>query len=153
MDDLQRYVLEQPVEVEAFFAMVDTTAELIGVSEKYWSSQGINGARIRILVEIAKAGGAILPSVLAERIGVTKANISVLLAPLERQGYIRSADDPEDGRKRRVLLTEVGERLLLDALPGNRLTIGKRMTKLSADELKQLLSLLRKLRGDLGEPG
>ncbi|TVX96677.1 MarR family winged helix-turn-helix transcriptional regulator [Cohnella terricola] len=146
MDVLQRYVSQQPLEVETFFAMVDTTAELIGNSEKYWSSRGINGARIRILVEIAKAGGTILPSVLAVRIGVTKANISVLLVPLEQQGYIRSISDPKDGRKRRILLSDEGEKLLLDVLPGNRAVIAKRMENLDADKLKLLLSLLRKLQ-------
>ena len=146
MDDLQRYVSRQPLEVETFFALVDTTAELIGVSEKYWSSQGINGARIRILVEIAKAGSTMLPSALAARIGVTKANISVLLVPLEQQGYIHSVSDPEDGRKRRIRLSEAGEKLLLDTLPGNRAAIIQRMDKMSEDELKQLQSLLRKLQ-------
>jgi len=145
MNDLQRYVSMQPREVEAFFAMVETTAELVGVSEKYWSSRGINGARIRILVEIAKAGGSILPSVLAARIGVTKANITVLLAPLEREGYVRSKSDPQDGRKRRILLTGQGEKLLLNELPGNRSAITKRMGELSDDELQLLISLLRKL--------
>ncbi|RKN86336.1 MarR family winged helix-turn-helix transcriptional regulator [Paenibacillus ginsengarvi] len=146
MDVLQRYVSRQPLEVEAFFCMVETTAELVGVSERYWSSQGINGARIRILVEIAKAGGTILPSALAARIGVTKPNISVLLVPLEQQGYIRGVSDPEDGRKRRILLTEDGENLLLEVLPGNRAVIKKRMENLNADEIQLLLSLLRKLQ-------
>lgn len=146
MDDLRQYVLRQPAEVEAFFALVDTTAELIGVSEKYWSSLGMNGARIRILVEIAKADGAILPSVLAARIGVTKANISVLLSPLEEQGWIRSVGDPEDGRKRRITLTEAGGKLLRDVLPGNRAAVAERMRRLDADETQRLVSLLRKLR-------
>ncbi|OXS52901.1 MarR family transcriptional regulator [Cohnella sp. CIP 111063] len=146
MDVLQRYVSRQPLEVEAFFAIVDTTAELVGVSEKYWSSLGLNGARIRILVEIAKAGGSILPSVLAARIGVTKANISVLLIPLEQQGFTRSAADPQDGRKRRVLLTESGEKLLLDVLPGNRAVVSERMNGLDEEEIELLMSLLRKVR-------
>lgn len=145
MNDLQRYVSMQPREVEAFFAMVETTAELVAVSEKYWSSRGINGARIRILVEIAKAGGSILPSALAARIGVTKANVTVLLAPLEREGYVRSESDPLDGRKRRILLTDRGEKLLLDELPGNRSAVTKRMGELSDDEQQLLISLLRKL--------
>ncbi|GIP22625.1 MarR family winged helix-turn-helix transcriptional regulator [Paenibacillus sp. J22TS3] len=146
MRNLQRYVSQQPLEVEAFFAMVDTTAELVSISEKYWSSQGINGARIRILVEIAKAGGSILPSDLAARIGVTKANISVLLGPLEQKGYIRSISVPDDGRKRKILLSEDGEKLLLDVLPGNRAAITKRMESLDANELHLLLSLLGKLQ-------
>ncbi|MGG1658263.1 hypothetical protein [Brevibacillus sp. NRS-1366] len=53
----------------AFFTLADATAELVSESEKYWQSKGINGARIRILVEIAKVGGQILPSLLVRTLG------------------------------------------------------------------------------------
>ncbi|MEK0315492.1 MarR family winged helix-turn-helix transcriptional regulator [Cohnella sp. 56] len=147
MDDLQKYVSEQPPKVGAFFELVETTASLIAASEKYWQSQGMNGARVRILVELAKAGGSLLPSMLAERIGVTKANISVLLGPLASEGFVRIAGDPEDGRRRRVTLTPAGERLLLDTLPGNREVLERLMNRLETPELRQLLELLAKLRG------
>lgn len=147
MEDLQGYVSEQPPKVRAFFALVETTASLIGVSEKYWQSRGLNGARVRILVELAKAGGSLLPSALAERIGVTKANISVLLVPLAREGYVRIAGDPADGRRRRATLTPEGERLLLGALPGNREVLESLMSRLDEAELRRLLELLGKLSG------
>ncbi|RNB85146.1 MarR family transcriptional regulator [Brevibacillus fluminis] len=146
MTTIQQYVTNLPLETETFFALVDTTARLVGVSEKYWHQQGINGARIRLLVEIAKEGGTMLPSVLAERIGVTRANISVLLHPLEQGGYIRSSDHPEDGRKRRVELTEAGEKLLWDVLPENRKVVAAQMTGLDAAEMHELLRLFRKLQ-------
>ncbi len=146
MTDIRKYVTEQPLETRTFFTLVDTTARLVGVSEKYWHSLGINGARIRLLTEIAKAEGPILPSVLAERIGVTKANITVLLAPLEEQGLVRSSGHPEDGRKRRVELTPEGESLLLEVLPGNREVVAERIRRLDEEEMRQLLALLGKLR-------
>ncbi|NBD25780.1 MarR family winged helix-turn-helix transcriptional regulator [Paenibacillus glycinis] len=146
MTDIRNYVAEQPLAVRTFFALVETTAGLVGASERYWSANGTNGARIRILVEIAKAGGAILPSELAGRIGVTKANVSVLLTPLEELGYIHSTSHPEDGRKRRIVLSPEGERILSDLLPGNRATIEGRMKGLEEAEMKQLFALLRKLQ-------
>jgi DNA-binding MarR family transcriptional regulator len=146
MRDIQQYVTELPLESRMFFSLVDATARLIGFSEKYWSSKGLNGARIRLLVEIAKAGGTILPSVLASRIGVTKANISALLVPLEKLGYLASSDHPEDGRKRMIVLTPVGESLLWDVLPGNRSVIAARMKGLKEEEKRQLIALLGKLQ-------
>ncbi|MBO7746138.1 MarR family transcriptional regulator [Paenibacillus sp. MWE-103] len=148
MSELWKYVTEQPLETQAFFALVETTAELVAVSEKYWASNGMNGARMRMLVEIAKAGGAILPSELASRIGVTKANVSVLLLPLEQSGYIRSSSHPEDGRKRRIELSPEGERVLRELLPGNRAAVAEGMRRLDEAEMRQLLGLLRKLRQD-----
>ncbi|MEK4516307.1 MarR family transcriptional regulator [Paenibacillus sp. FSL H8-0122] len=145
MDDLQSYVLELPLENEVFFALVGATASTVAVSEKYWQAQGLNGARIRVLVEIAKDGGSILPSLLAERIAVTKANISLLLTPLEKDGYITRAAHAQDGRKTVISLTEAGKRLLLEQLPGNREAVAAVMNRLDEPELHLLLELLNKL--------
>lgn len=145
MGDLQKYVLELPLANEVFFALVGATAGTVAVSEKYWQAQGLNGARIRVLVEIAKQGGTILPSLLAERIAVTKANISLLLTPLEKDDYITRAAHAQDGRKTVISLTEAGKRLLMEQLPGNREAVSAVMNRLDEPELKLLLELLNKL--------
>lgn len=145
MNELQKYVLELPLPNAAFFALVGATANAVAVSEKYWQAQGLNGARIRVLAEIAKDGGSMLPSLLAERIGVTKANISLLLTPLEKDGYITRADHARDGRKTVISLTAAGRTLLADQLPGNRTAVAAVMQRLDEAELQQLLSLLYKL--------
>lgn len=149
MDDLQKLVLEQPLSTSAFFTLVEATANVVAVSEKYWQSHGLNGARIRILVEIAKHGGSILPSILAEKIGVSKANISLLLSPLEKEGYIARAGHAEDGRKTVISITVEGQSLLLEHLPHNRQAVAERMNRLDEQELVQLMALLHKLNRPL----
>lgn len=124
---------------------METTASAVAVSEKYWQLHGLNGARIRILVEIAKHGGSILPSALAERIGVSKANISLLLSPLEKEKYITRAGHAEDGRKTVISITEQGQTLLLKHLPENRQAVAEVMSRLDGEELCQLMRLLGKL--------
>ncbi|AWV33600.1 MarR family transcriptional regulator [Paenibacillus sp. FSL H7-0716] len=145
MDHLQQFVLNQPLHTKAFFTLVEATANLVSVSEKYWQSKGLNGARIRILVEISKHGGAILPSTLAQIIGVTKANISMLLTPLERDGLITRSNDTKDGRKSVISITSEGQQLLLEHLPENRQAVAERMQNLNDQELHQLIFLLQKL--------
>ena len=46
---------------------------------------------------------------LAERLGVTQQAASKAVAGLERRGYVRRGADPDDGRARRVALSERGE--------------------------------------------
>lgn len=145
MKDLQDYVHDLPLPTQVFFSLVEATAKLVDVSEKYWQSKGQNGARIRILVEIMKEGGSILPSMLAQKIGVTKSNITLLLAPLENEGFIHRASHPSDGRKTIISITPEGQTLLLNHLPENRAGITDKMSKLSEQELAMLLSLLSKL--------
>ncbi|REK77949.1 MarR family transcriptional regulator [Paenibacillus paeoniae] len=131
---------------QVFFALVETTAQLVDVSESYWQAQGINGARIRILVELMKDGGTLLPSKLAQKIGVTKANISLLLVPLEKDELIRRESHPDDGRKSVITITRQGQSLLLEHLPSNRERMAERMSVLDEAELKQLQTLLQKLK-------
>ncbi|MBY9080293.1 MarR family transcriptional regulator [Paenibacillus sp. HN-1] len=146
IEDMRGGLPDQPLHSEVFFMLVETTAKLVEVSEKYWQAQGTNGARIRILVELLKEGGTLLPSALARKIGVTKANISLLLIPLEQDGYIRRQPHPEDGRKTVIILTDEGHSLLLRHLPANRETIAHSMQALNDQELHQLLSLLARLK-------
>lgn len=146
MRDLQKYVLDLPLHTQAFFTLVETTAKLVDVSEKYWQTKGVNGARMRILVELMKEGGTLLPSKLAQKIGVTKSNISLLLSPLENEGFIRRDHHPKDGRKSIITITSEGQSLLLQHLPGNRQRISEKMQVLDEQELNQLLALLQKLK-------
>lgn len=149
MDNLQSYVLNQPLSTEAFFTLVEATANVVAVSEKYWQSHGLNGARIRVLVEIAKHGGTMLPSMLAGKIGVSKANISLLLLPLEKEGWISRASHASDGRKSVISITDDGRALLTEHLPQNRQVVGEVMKQLDDGELVQLMTLLGKLNRSL----
>jgi DNA-binding MarR family transcriptional regulator len=49
------------------------------------------------------------PSDVAEELGMSKQAVNYLLGGLERAGYVRRADDPDDRRSRRVELTDRGE--------------------------------------------
>lgn len=53
---------------------------------------------------------------LAARVGVTKQAVSQLVAELEAMGVVTREPDPEDGRARRVVLTELGRAGFFDGL-------------------------------------
>ncbi|MGG1658262.1 MarR family winged helix-turn-helix transcriptional regulator [Brevibacillus sp. NRS-1366] len=90
------------------------------------------------------------PFPVSQNIGVTKANISILLAPLEQDGFISRTGHPEDGRKTLISLTTKGQKLLFRHLPDNRHVIAEAMKGLSETELHQLIFLLEKIKGREG---
>ena len=49
------------------------------------------------------------PSDVADELGMSKQAVNYLLGGLERAGYLRRADDPDDRRSRRIEFTERGE--------------------------------------------
>jgi DNA-binding MarR family transcriptional regulator len=51
------------------------------------------------------------PSDIAAELGMSKQAVNYLLGTLERAGYLRRVDDPDDRRSKRVELTEQGERV------------------------------------------
>src|SRR4051794_36826355 len=48
------------------------------------------------------------PAELADRLGITKQALNHLLGQLERRGYLTRESDPDDGRSKRILLTQRG---------------------------------------------
>ena len=52
------------------------------------------------------------PSDIAGRMGVTKQALNHLLGGLESSGYLERRPDPDDGRARRIALTERGQALV-----------------------------------------
>jgi len=53
---------------------------------------------------------------LAERLAMDRTTITTNLKPLERRGLVETRPDPQDGRVRRVSLTDAGRSLLAEAL-------------------------------------
>ena len=85
------------------------------------------------------------PSDLAAELGMTKQAVNYLLGALERAGYLRRANDPDDKRSRRVELTERGETVRQTI----RATVADIESELAAElgerEFEQLRALLVRL--------
>jgi DNA-binding MarR family transcriptional regulator len=104
-----------------------------------------------VLASVERAGTR--PSELAERAGMTKASMGELVDDLEALGYVRRTRDPDDGRARRVVLTDAGldvARLAQEVIAGIErrwsATIGRRA-------FRDLAALLERLAVDLPAGG
>lgn len=88
---------------KAFRALADRLTEV-----------GLSVAQYDLLACLVKAEPELLKqSELADRLLVTKGNISGMLSRMTEQGMVRRADDPEDKRSKRIVITEEGRRLYL----------------------------------------
>lgn len=77
-------------------------------------------------------------------VGVEQATMANTLARMERDGLIQRRPDPEDGRARRIWLTEQGKSLdeaATSAANEENLSV---LAGLSQDEVAQLVQLMRK---------
>lgn len=82
---------------------------------------------------------------LAERAGVTKQAMSQLVQNLEERGYVARRPDPEDGRCKRVLLTDAGRDVIRAARDGRRRLEETWSRHLGGEGLSSLQALLTRL--------
>lgn len=85
------------------------------------------------------------PSFLAEKVGVTRATISTMLQRLERENMVIMRPAEQDGRGKIAVLTEKGSSFMEKILPPHYLRVSKLMEKLTENEQKELIRLLRKM--------
>lgn len=87
---------------------------------------------------------------LAEAIAQHPAGVSRTLEELEKKGLARREDDPEDRRRRMVVLTAQGRRWLDKFRPDVMQGVGAALSRLSPDEQETLRALLSKLLAENG---
>lgn len=85
------------------------------------------------------------PSFLAEKVGVTRATISTMLQRLEHEGMVAMHPAERDGRGKIAVLTEKGKAFMEEILPPHYLRVTRLMEKLSEEEQKELIRLLKKM--------
>ena len=107
----------------------------------------LSEGKLYVLIQLHQSPEGHAPSLLAERAGITRASVSVMLRNLEEDGLVTLADDEEDRRAKRARLTGKGRALMEKVLPEHYLRITKLMGRLTTEEQKTLTGLLEKLAG------
>ncbi len=102
---------------------------------------GLSDGAFDLLVDIGEHPGT-SQQACADRVGVTKGNVTQHLARLERRGLVRR--DPM-GRRNNLSLTGSGELLLIAVLADHDRGMREFLGVLSAEDLRKLRAILRRL--------
>ena len=106
-----------------------------------FASYGLSTAQFDVIAQLGRSAG-ITQQELANRLLVTKGNVSQLLGKMEERGLIVRC--PE-GRANTLSLTVEGQRLFATVVPAHEARIVARLSALAPDERRQLLRFLRVL--------
>ncbi len=112
-------------------------------------SNGLKMSHFVVLNHFARLGGSRSPQDLARALQVTKGAMTNTLKRLEAKSLVDIQPDPDDGRAKRVTLTDAGLQVRNDAIAaiGPALdNVGKQFTQ---RRLKEALPLLREVRAYL----
>ena len=136
-----------PAAVIAMLSIKDASEEIqesiLDVLQREYHLSDGKFCTLVVLHQHSKEG--IAPSVLAEKVGVTRATISTTLQRMERDGLVSVKPAESDGRGKVVRLTRQGTDFMAEILPPHYLRVSKLMEKLTEAEQKQLITLLKKL--------
>ncbi|MEM6933022.1 MAG: MarR family transcriptional regulator [Pseudomonadota bacterium] len=98
----------------------------------------------------ALAGGKVLSMVeLAQRLSVTKRNVTTLVDGLEREGLAERSPHPTDRRSKLVKLTRSGEDVFLQAAKVQRDHLDKLLSQLEPEQQQALAIGLARLTEEM----
>ncbi|MHB8644848.1 MAG: MarR family winged helix-turn-helix transcriptional regulator [Thermomicrobiales bacterium] len=106
-----------------------------------FACDGLSPAQFDVIAQLGRGEG-ITQQELANRLLVTKGNVSQLLSKMEARGLIARC---HAGRANTLSLTPEGKRLFRTVVPAHEARIVARFGALAPDEQRQLLRLLRAL--------
>lgn len=145
-----RYPNMNPSALKACAELMRTGSDMLTTFEKVLSQIGLSQGRFLTLIVMNRTPSeAMNPSILADKLGVTRATITGLLNGLRKQGLIERQIHPEDRRKVGVRLTDRGHRTLDKVLPDYYHRFAKLTTYLDEGERQTLISLLKKVNQGL----
>ena len=135
-----------PNEVLAMLTILQTAGTIQSrimdiLQRNYRLSEG----KLCVLIQLHQTPKGSAPSLLAERAGITRASVSVMIRNLQTEELVSLVSDDEDRRAKCVRLTKKGRTFLDKVLPEHYLRITKLMGRLTAEEQKTLTGLLEKL--------
>ena len=123
--------------------------------DQHFARFGVTQAQFRVLLLLGESGGeqGIAPSVLADRLLIERATVSVLTTRMIARGWL--ARTPGENRRTfRLVLTPTGEQLLQQMKPHAVALADKTLAALHPAELQGLRSALETLEAHLrdGDP-
>src|SRR3954464_14606763 len=113
--------------------------------EEALKEQGLSLAKYNILKELDAEGGRLPFSILVERLGCVRSNVTGLIDRLQEDQLVRRVDHPEDRRMLFAELTDEGRRIFCAVQPRYDAAIVRLFNVLSEADREKLGQLLHTL--------
>lgn len=123
--------------------------QLVSHKVRFESGSSLPPQQLSILFRLRKK--SLSPSALAEAEGVTAPSITKAIALLEKRGCVERADDPDDGRRCFLSITDEGLRELEDAASVRDSFMEQRIRDLNPVEREVLAEAAKILRRVVSE--
>jgi DNA-binding MarR family transcriptional regulator len=141
----KRYADFDAATMRALLALRVTAQRVENVLGSWFLDVDLTPQKFGVLVVLQAEGEPISLSDLRRYLGTTQANVTGLVAGLERDGYIERRASTEDRRVSYISLARAGKRILQSMLPQYFARNKAALKSLTQAEKKQLVELLAKV--------
>jgi DNA-binding MarR family transcriptional regulator len=119
-----------------------TSDALLRESQHFFRPLGLTEAQFNVLNVLSDAPAGMSQRELGDVLLVDRSNVTGLLDRMEKAGWVRREDHPQDRRIHRIMLTADGRQLWKKVWPLYLAAVGKVVAGLSAVEMKQAMTSL-----------
>ena len=132
--------------LELVAAVMATADTFLRESQRLFRPHGLTGAQYNVLNILAHEAAGISQRELGDRLVVDRSNVTGLLDRLEKNGWVRRDDHPDDRRVYRVSLTPAGRALWQKIAPLYLDVVAQMTRELPAKRVQDGLETLRRLQ-------
>ena len=134
-----------PASIRALLALRTTAQRVENALGSWFLEAGLTPQKFGVLIVLQAEGDPISLSDLRRYLGTTQANVTGLVAGLERDGYIDRKASTEDRRVSYISFSRSGKRVVASLLPQYFAKNKTALRGLTQNEKKQLVELLLKI--------
>lgn len=136
---------DRPAFLTTMRELAQTYQAFASYSDGHIREMGLTSPQFDVIATLGNTAGMSMKD-LAEATLVTKGTLTGIIDRLEKKGFVRREVPPENRRSFTVVLTADGEDLFENTFAAHIAYLQPRFESLTPAELKQLQSLLNKLR-------
>jgi MarR family 2-MHQ and catechol resistance regulon transcriptional repressor len=129
---------------EAYRALLAAAGDLSSRVNRRLAAHGLIASRFKTLCALQQAG-PLCPYDIADRLGQTRGNVTMILDDLERRGLVERRREGPNRRYIAAHLTPKGRRLAASLAPRHAQAVAEELKALGARDLKTLAALCRRL--------
>jgi DNA-binding MarR family transcriptional regulator len=142
-----------PPTLRALLALRSTAQRVENALGSWFAEAGLTPQKFGVLIVLHAEGEPVSLSELRKYLGTTQANVTGLVAGLERDGYIDRRASDDDRRVSFVSLSKSGKKIVSSLLPNYFAKNRTAMKSLTQAEKKTFVTLLEKISKGFAEYG
>lgn len=126
-------------------AVMATADAFLREGQKLFRPLGLSSAQYNLLNVVAESRDGLSQRELSDQLVVDRSNVTGLLDRMERAGWVRRTDDPDDRRVYRVVLTPAGRKLWETVTPLYVAAVNKVTAGITERRMRECLETLQTL--------